>query len=115
MYKIIFFLAFLLILQSCNDESSIEVSDFSKMQQFEFNSKDSFLSGSDVVSAQLFVEGELEGKVRISATGTGGGDLTGKIDTVFKNDWYSKKASLYITPLGSAKGKLKLKFRFSKI
>ncbi len=103
-------------LKGGSDDWTVTVNDFSKPQTFNLTTSQepSFWNGQYVVGVFITVKGEIEGNVGISG-GNCGGKLTGKIDTIFRNDWYVPNASLFVEPLGQVKGELKITFRFSKI
>lgn len=101
-----------------SDDKIVEIVDFTRPYEFQFTAINSPLrSDTNVIGATLFLEGELQGEVKITADGAGHATVSGKVDTSFTrgNDLYVGRATLYVTPVGHVKGKLKITFRFSKI
>lgn len=106
-----------MILQSCNDDQTIEINDFQQTQEFILNSSDKsfFTYGNDVVVAMMHVKGNIEGEVSITGTSPVGGVFSGKIDTFMRNDYFSDTATILVIPRGEVSGHLKIVFTFGKI
>ena len=115
-YKFIILVAItIFILQACSDSKTVEIVDFSKQQTFNFTtSSESNLVGNDVVGIIIDVKGFVNGKVSIG-TETVGGEVSGKVDTTFRGDWFAPKTSMSVSPVGEVKGNLTITLRFSKI
>lgn len=106
----------LVYLSGYSDKKDMVITDFSRQQIFEMTTSDkpSFFNRPYVVGVQITIKGAIQGNIAVDG-GNCGGTLTGQIDTLFKNDWYSPKATLRITSLDDVKGKVVVSFKFLKI
>ena len=104
------------ILACSEDERTVKIVDFTEPHSFAFIAlNEPSRTDTNVVGGILFVKGEIHGEILISADGAGGGKLSGKIDTFFRNDLYVGHSTMSVKPIGQVKGELTITFRFSKI
>ena len=102
---VLLFFSIAIYLWICNNETIINISDFSREQTFNFSTDPS----KQVSVIKYNLNGEINDKVEIYGLNNDHHFVSGKIDSTFYVDYFINSAVLIMNPLKETKGNLQIK------